>query len=74
MDLPEPVVLAKVDDGNEDNRQRLRAGCARPPYAPHPLQRDLHTAVAEQDRIADQLRAQLEMHGESSAGPPDPDE
>lgn len=31
MDLPEPVVLAKVDDGNEDNRQRLRAGCARPP-------------------------------------------
>ena len=27
MDLPEPVVLAKVDDGNEDNRGRLRAGC-----------------------------------------------
>ena len=26
MDLPEPVVLAKVDDGNEDNRNRLRAG------------------------------------------------
>ena len=31
MDLPEPVVLAKVDDGNEDNRQRLRAGCVRKP-------------------------------------------
>jgi hypothetical protein len=35
MDLPEPVVLAKVDDGNEDNRQRLRAGCgAHPPFTP----------------------------------------
>lgn len=26
MDLPEPVALAKMDDGNEANR-RLRAGC-----------------------------------------------